>query len=113
MNGSCKNWPLTTEKEGYRCDSNTPRGQVRDSPVIFCEEFSIHFFSADLTCLAGLTATKGKLVHLRMVVNFLFRRQKLLAILTQSYSQLQSMPGNPIQITCVKLKQECMASDTF
>lgn len=29
VNGSCKKWPLTTEKEGYRCDGDTPRGQCR------------------------------------------------------------------------------------
>jgi hypothetical protein len=29
VNGSCKNWPLTTEKEGYRCSQSTPRGQCR------------------------------------------------------------------------------------
>jgi hypothetical protein len=29
VNGACKNWPLTTEKEGYRCDDTTPRGQCR------------------------------------------------------------------------------------
>jgi len=29
VNGSCKNWPLTTQQEGYRCDDNTANGQCR------------------------------------------------------------------------------------
>eukprot|EP01125_Pyxidicula_operculata_P006271 TRINITY_DN2178_c0_g1_i1.p1 TRINITY_DN2178_c0_g1~~TRINITY_DN2178_c0_g1_i1.p1 ORF type:complete len:648 (-),score=81.24 TRINITY_DN2178_c0_g1_i1:297-2240(-) len=29
VNGSCKKWPLTTEAEGYRCETSSPKGQCR------------------------------------------------------------------------------------
>ncbi len=28
VNGNCDEWPLTNQLEGYRCDSESPRGQV-------------------------------------------------------------------------------------